>query len=105
MNGAELRAFVQERLKEIEQLFEQTFKEYGQDARPFANFELTGADLEMEPEVVCFILMRKHVQGIAAYLRGVRRQRDTIHGRINDLIVYALLLDAIITSRKDAHEN
>ena len=52
--------------------------------------------------------MLKHVDGIAAYVKGHKSQREDVRGRITDCIVYLMLLwgmieeeDGIVSRKKD----
>lgn len=72
-------------------------KEYAHnDETPFANFERAGADLNLDRKMVLWIFAMKHRDGIASFLKGHRSQREDIRGRINDLIVYLVLLRGMI---------
>ena len=68
-------------------------KEYAHgSSSPFANFNRAAADLDIDAKKVMWIFAMKHKDGIAGYLRGHTSQREDVRGRINDLIVYLLLL-------------
>lgn len=72
-------------------------KEYAHDnSSPFANFERAAADLGVDRKQVLWIFAMKHKDGIAGFLRGHTSQREDVRGRINDLIVYLLLLRGMI---------
>lgn len=66
------------------------------DQDAFANFERTGNDLNLPRETILWIFAMKHRDGIAAYLKGHKSQREDVRGRINDLIVYLVLLRGMI---------
>ncbi len=75
-------------------------KEYAHDvSSPFANFERTGKDTDVDPLKVLWIFAMKHKDGIASYIKGHQSQREDVRGRINDLIVYLLLARGIINER------
>jgi hypothetical protein len=46
--------------------------------------------------MVLWVYARKHIDGIVAYLQGHKSQREDVRGRINDLIVYCIILRAMI---------
>jgi len=85
---------------EIMALREAGQKEYARKkANAFANFERIADDLSglgITREAVLWVYARKHIDGIASYLEGHDSQREDVRGRINDLIVYLLLLRAMI---------
>ncbi len=71
-------------------------KEYAHDASsPFANFERGAKDMGIDRKQVLWCYAMKHKDGIAAALKGHTSQREDVRGRINDLIVYLLLLRGI----------
>lgn len=82
---------------EIMHLRKEGQKEYAHNfATPFRNFEKLASDLHMTREQVLWVYLSKHLDGIIAYLNGHRSQRESIHGRIHDCIVYLLLLKSMI---------
>jgi hypothetical protein len=68
----------------------------------FANFERAGRDLDLEREKVLWIFAMKHRDGIASYLKGHTSQREDVRGRINDLIVYLVLLRGMLDERANS---
>lgn len=83
--------------KEIMALREAGQKEYAHDnSNAFSNFERVAADLGLNRKAVLWVYVRKHLDGIAAYLKGHKSQREDVRGRINDSLVYLLLLRAMI---------
>lgn len=62
----------------------------------FANFERTGKDVDLSREKVLWVFAMKHRDGIASYLKGHTSQREDVRGRINDLIVYLVLLRGML---------
>lgn len=76
-------------------------KEYAHDtSNAFRNFEAIARELGVERELVLWIYFRKHIDGILAHLRGHKSQRESVHGRIKDAIVYLTLLDGMITENE-----
>lgn len=70
-------------------------------ANAFSNFERVAADLGIDRKMVLWTYVRKHLDGITSYLRGHVSQREDIRGRINDALVYLLLLRAMIEDEKN----
>ena len=62
----------------------------------FANFDRVANDLDIDRKKVLWIFAMKHRDGIAAYIKGHKSQREDVRGRINDLIVYLCLLRGMI---------
>jgi len=72
-------------------------KEYAHDdTSPFANFERAANDMGIDRKQVLWVYAMKHKDGIASFLKGHTSQREDVRGRINDLIVYMLLMYAMI---------
>ena len=61
----------------------------------FANFERGAKALDISREKVLMTYLLKHIDGISAYVKGHRSQREDITGRITDAIVYLMLLWAM----------
>ena len=71
--------------------------EYSHDnSDVFANFNRVGNLLDVDRKKVLMTYMLKHVDGIAAYVKGHKSQREDVTGRITDCIVYLMLLWAMI---------
>tara|TARA_R100000655_G_scaffold2758_2_gene10720 strand:+ start:2168 stop:2473 length:306 start_codon:yes stop_codon:yes gene_type:complete len=83
--------------KQVENTRDAGQKEYAHDENNvFGNFERTGKDLEISPMSVLWIFTKKHIDGITAYIKGHKSQREDVRGRIKDTIVYLMLLWAMI---------
>ena len=71
-------------------------KEYAQNTKNvFANFERIGDALETSREKILMVYLLKHIDGISAYIKGHKSQRENVRGRITDAIVYLMLLWAM----------
>tara|TARA_R100000152_G_C6781753_1_gene217039 strand:+ start:4322 stop:4576 length:255 start_codon:yes stop_codon:yes gene_type:complete len=71
-------------------------KEYAHDSdNVFANFERVAASLDITREKVLMTYLLKHIDGISAYTKGHKSQREDVTGRITDAIVYLMLLWAM----------
>ena len=71
-------------------------KEYAQDEdNVFANFERIAKSLDQSREQVLMTYLLKHIDGIIAYVKGHKSQREDVTGRITDAIVYLMLLWAM----------
>jgi len=79
--------------QECQKLREAGQKEYAHDLEnAFANFERLGRSLELSREKILMVYLLKHLDGIGAWVNGHRSQREDVRGRINDSIVYLILL-------------
>lgn len=72
-------------------------KEYSHvDAEAFTNFNKLAEELHIDRKMVLWIYVRKHLDGILAYLNGHKSQREDVRGRIMDTRVYLALLRGMI---------
>ena len=62
----------------------------------FANFERVANGLDITREKVLMTYLLKHIDGINAYIKGHKSQRESVKGRITDAIVYLFLLWAMV---------
>lgn len=100
--GMEFQQAYERVSQEVNWLREQGQKEYAHDEQnALANFDRTGEDTETSPFKVLWIFMKKHSDGVLAWINGHRSQREDVRGRINDLIVYLILLRAMIDREEE----
>ena len=69
-------------------------KEYAHDL--FANFKRVANALDSSKEKVLMVYLLKHIDGISAYTKGHKSQREDVRGRLTDAIVYLMLLWAMV---------
>ena len=68
-------------------------KEYARKQNnAFANFERVAENLDIDRKEVLLVYLLKHIDGICAYVKGHKSQREDIRGRLTDAIVYLCLL-------------
>jgi protoporphyrinogen oxidase len=76
-------------------------KEYAQDEdNVFANFERISNILEISREKVLMVYLLKHIDGISAYTKGHKSQREDVRGRLTDAIVYLMLLWSMVVENE-----
>lgn len=66
------------------------------DDNAFANFERVAERLGVSREQVLLVYLEKHLDGIHAYVKGHKSQREDVRGRIKDAIVYLCLLRGMV---------
>jgi len=88
--------------QEINKLREAGQKEYAGGENAFGNFERLATELNLTREKVLWVYFTKHLDGIRAYLNGHVSQRESIEGRINDAIVYLMLLRCMVQDSKES---
>ena len=71
-------------------------KEYAHNTENvFENFERVAEATDSTREKVLMVYLLKHMDGISAYVKGYKSQREDVTGRITDAIVYLMLLWAM----------
>jgi len=96
-------------IKEVTLVRDEGQKEYAHDEKDvFANFNRVANLLGEDRKKVLMTYMLKHIDGIAAYVKGHKSQREDVTGRITDCMVYLMLLwgmieeeDGLFTGRKE----
>jgi hypothetical protein len=97
----EVADFFTQSFEHIMKLRQAGQKEYAHDAgNAFANFERAADDLGIDRKMILWVFAMKHRDGIASFLKGHTSQREDVTGRIQDLIVYLLLLWAMIEEER-----
>ena len=84
-------------IKEVTLVRDAGQKEYAHDDEDvFANFNRVATLLKEDRKKVLMTYMLKHIDGIAAYVKGHKSQREDVTGRITDCMVYLMLLWGMI---------
>ena len=97
MTHSEMHKLMNSILDNIVKIRDEGQKEYAHDSNDvFANFNRVGNLLEVDKKKVLMTYMLKHVDGIAAYVKGHKSQREDVRGRITDCVVYLMLLWGMI---------
>ena len=107
MKKADLDAHIDGMIKDILALREAGQKEYahGETDNVFNNFMRLAGQLDTPKEKVLWTYLAKHLDGIVAHIKGHRSQREPVHGRVKDAIVYLILLDAMFVEAESATTN
>ena len=109
MKHSEMHELMDDILKEVTVTRDSGQKEYAHDNNDvFANFNRVANLLEEDRKKVLMTYMLKHIDGIAAYVKGHKSQREDVTGRITDCMVYLMLLwgmieeeDGLFSGEKD----
>lgn len=75
-------------------------REYAGVQDKFANFKNTAKESETEAIKVLYIFMNKHYNAIQSYVRERKVYSEPIEGRIDDMILYLLLLKGMIKEKE-----
>lgn len=93
-------AHMRQHLEKLVQLHEVASREYASRDDALANFKRRAKEAGITPFQAWHVLTGKHWDGISAWVRGNRRQRETIGQRVYDSLVYLLLLLNLIEDGK-----
>lgn len=103
MNRAKVAELMAEMYSEEQYTREQGQKEYSHDeGDAFMNFKRVAQDLGLDQKAVLWTYLRKHLDGIVAYIKGHKSQREDVRGRIKDARVYLVLLRGMIEDEEAA---
>ena len=97
MNRTSMSKLMDKILEEVTIMRDAGQKEYSHNTDDvFANFNRVSNLLEVDRKKVLMTYMLKHIDGIAAYVKGHKSQREDVTGRITDCMVYLMLLWGMI---------
>lgn len=102
---ADFKHLIGETVININKLSELKGGEYAGDNDRLANFRRNAANLDMTMEQVWAVYAAKHWDAIMQYVKDVssgkqRERLEPISGRLDDLIVYAILMKAMVDERE-----
>jgi hypothetical protein len=81
---------------DITRLTQSKGHEYANSDNQLDNFRRLSKALGLAPDAVCFVYLTKHMDAIQNHIREPERAKsEPITGRIDDAILYLLLLKAI----------
>jgi len=96
MNTQEFLDILDNTWDTLVQLTKSKGHEYANSDNQLANFERLSETLGLAPDAVCFVYLAKHMDAIQNHIREPERAAsEPISGRIDDAILYLLLLKAI----------
>lgn len=100
-------AIVQNVFKKLDDISKTKGKEYANSGDRLANFKRLHEKIGVTPETVCLIFGTKHMDSIDSYVKTLESTgleptglSEPIDGRIQDAIMYLLLLYALILERR-----
>lgn len=100
MSKDQLATVLERVVDEIRGLREAGQREYAGGENAFGNFVRLAVETDSTPEKVLWTYAMKHKDGIAAHIRGHQSQREPVEGRINDLILYLIILRGMVEARR-----
>ena len=105
-SAREYNKMVDETFEEIKRLSEQKGGEYAGDGDRLENFKRNGRALDLPMESVWAVYAAKHWDAIIQWIKDIGRdttrvRAEPLEGRIDDLIVYLLLLKYRMRERNE----
>lgn len=93
-------------LLSLRSLSEGKGREYASDDDHLSNFKRLGERLGLAPEAINQVYLAKHLDSISCYVRSLNGDNsytssEPISGRIDDAILYLILLKALISEREE----
>lgn len=97
MNASEFKQLLGDTCSQLHSLTSTKGREYANDEDQLANFKRLSKSLGISPEIVCFTYLAKHLDSIQSHLRCPEESlSEPIEGRIDDAILYLILIKALI---------
>ena len=97
MNQKQMEGLIDSIFRKIQETRDAGQKEYARKQNnAFANFERIAYNLSLDRKEILLVYLLKHIDGICAYVKGHRSQREDVRGRMTDVIVYLCLLWGMI---------
>lgn len=96
MKRSRLFDLIDETMMEIERLNNTKGREYADDAEALGNFYNRAEQMGIDPKVVWGTFFGKHIDSIFSYIKRGEVLSEPIQGRIDDAILYLILLKGLI---------
>jgi hypothetical protein len=105
MTKTEFENLIDEQFAEILRLTKSKGEEYSRSDDQLANFKRGAADLGLLPEQIWAVYFSKHIDSIKSYVKNLTNPNapklsEPIEGRIDDAILYLLLLKGLIRDKE-----
>jgi hypothetical protein len=91
----DLQTIISATFEAIVELNDTKGREYASDCDATANFKARATEMGIDPLQVWGIFFGKHIDAIYAYIRNGRTLSEPIESRIDDAILYLILLKAL----------
>src|SRR5690606_34800971 len=92
---------VEQTFERIRELTASKGEEYSRDEDQLANFKRGAKDADISPRQVWVVFFNKHIDAIKTWVRDGKEGSEPIEGRIDDAILYLILLKAIVVEYKE----
>jgi len=99
MNHQEFQALLAHQAEVLQKITATKGAEYSNDEDQLANFKRLAAELGLPDIKVCLVYLTKHLDAIKSYAKRGEVMSEPIEGRIDDAILYLILLKGLIRDR------
>lgn len=101
MNHQTFKSIIDQTFATMHNLTASKGVEYANSDDQLANFKRLSGELGLSPEAVNLVFLTKHIDSIKNFVRsGGKSESEPIFGRIDDAILYLILLKSIITEKQ-----
>ena len=105
MKQPEFDALLASTFNELSTLTKSKGQEYANSSDQLANFYRLALMLGLAPSVILLVYLQKHLDSIFQYVRSISSgaipiESEPIQGRIDDAILYLILLKALLSEQK-----
>jgi hypothetical protein len=111
MNTDEIVKLRNNIFKDVADVMDNKGKEYSGHIDRLANFKRNGANLGLNPETIWSVYASKHWDSLMSFIRELQNGKsiaelestlsEPIDGRILDIITYLILLQGLISERRE----
>lgn len=101
MNKTRFQKLLDDTLAELKALTATKGEEYTGSDDQLANFKRQAAEAGLRPEQVWLVFFNKHADSIKSFVRTERVLSEPIVGRIDDAILYLVLLKAMVVEKEE----
>lgn len=111
MNNSQFQDLINDQFHELMRISATKGREYARDATDrLANFKRLAKELNLEPEQVLWVYWTKHKDAIIWFINNLNTEynvplSEPIEGRIDDAILYLLLLKGLLKDRYGTHRS
>ena len=100
MNHQTFKTVINQTFERMHELTASKGIEYANSDDQLANFKRLSEKLGLTPEAVNLVYLTKHMDAIESYVKNGKSNSEPIHGRIEDAILYLILLKSIIVEKE-----
>lgn len=111
MNRAEFNSLMFDTFNAVKKINESKGREYSGDTDALLNFKCNGANIGLEPTTCWLVYTAKHWDSICTFMRDIQNGHadeqllsESIDGRFDDLILYAVLGKALVHEWREERE-